>query len=201
MSLVKMCLSSPVLQQQQQHHQSFQTISRRDVGTTLKVTPYINEGNTVLLDIEQEVSSISGDTSSAADIITNQRKIQTTILAGSGEIVVLGGLISNSINETSRKVPLLGDIPLLGYLFRNNSSSVEKVNLLVFIRPTIIRSDEAIRRATESRYRDIYADQTEHRKKHKSLYADTQKILPSWEEQLRRSLREAELDNAPPSGD
>lgn len=175
----------------------FQTISRRDVGTTLKVTPYINEGNTVLLDIEQEVSSISGDTSNAADIITNQRKIQTTILAGNGEIVVLGGLISNTINETARKVPLLGDIPLLGYLFRNNSSEVQKVNLLVFIRPTIIRTNETIRRATESRYRRIYEDQIRYRKKRRAIYGDTQRIFPSWEEQLQRNLIDADLGDIP----
>ena len=172
----------------------FQTISRRDVGTTLKVTPYINEGDTVLLEIEQEVSSLSGAaTGNAADIITNQRKIQTSILAANKQIVVLGGLIANNVEENRSKVPILGSIPLLGALFRSSSLDLEQTNLLVFIRPTIIRNNEDIARETESRYRSIRNTQEAGYQRFGRKRRENFERLPAWEEQLRLQLEAAGL--------
>ena len=172
----------------------FQTISRRDVGTTLKVTPYINEGDTVLLEIEQEVSSLSGAaTGNAADIITNQRKIQTSILAANKQIVVLGGLIANNVEENRSKVPILGSIPLLGALFRSSSLDLEQTNLLVFIRPTIIRNNEDIAKETESRYRSIRKTQEAGYQRFGRKRRENFERLPAWEEQLRMQLEAAGL--------
>ena len=111
----------------------FQTIQRENVGITLTVKPHVNEGDSVVLDIEQEVSSLTG--LEATDLITNERKIQTKVLARDGRVVVLGGLIKDDVQDRSQKVPLLGDIPVLGRLFRNDAAQVIKTNLLIFIRP------------------------------------------------------------------
>jgi general secretion pathway protein D len=123
------------------------------------VTPQVNEGDSVVLDIEQEVNSLTGATvlasAAAADLITNERKIQTKVLAADGRIVVLGGLIKDDVQSTEQRVPLLGDIPLLGRLFRNDAVSVTKTNLLIFIRPTIIRDDRQLAGATALKYRFI----------------------------------------------
>lgn len=138
----------------------FQTIQREDVGITLKVKPQINEGNAVVLQIEQEVSSISND-AQAADIITDKRSIKTNVLARDGQIVVLGGLIEDRIRESEQKVPLLGDIPLLGVLFRSKSSNVDKANLMVFIHPTILRDRDTADRYTASKYNYLRAIQSD----------------------------------------
>ena len=119
----------------------FQTIQRENVGVTLQVTPQINEGDSVVMDIVQEVSSISQQVLSASDVITNERKIETKVLAKDGDIVVLGGLVKDDVQDSQQGVPLLSDIPVLGRLFRSDVVSVTKSNLLVFIRSTIIRDD------------------------------------------------------------
>ena len=129
----------------------FQTIQRQDVGITLKIKPQINEGDAVVMQIEQEVSSIASD-AQASDIITNKRSIKTNVLAQDGQIVVLGGLIEDRIRQSVQKVPLLGDIPLLGYLFRSTSSNVEKANLMVFIHPRILRDSGITDSYTSSKY-------------------------------------------------
>ena len=116
----------------------FQTIERQSVGVTLKVTPQVNEGDSVVLDIVQEVSSISAQILAASDVITNERKIETKVLANDSDIVVLGGLVKDDVQDSTQGVPLLSSIPLLGRLFRNDVVTVTKSNLLVFIRPTII---------------------------------------------------------------
>ncbi len=107
----------------------FQTIERENVGITLTVTPHINEGDAIVLDIEQEVSSLSGlsVTQTASDIITNERKIQTKVLAVDGRVVVLGGLIKDDVQDAQQKVPLLGDIPYLGRLFRSDGGEGDKI--------------------------------------------------------------------------
>ncbi|WP_116368640.1 type II secretion system secretin GspD [Parahaliea mediterranea] len=167
----------------------FQTIERENVGITLTVTPHINEGDSVVLDIAQEVSSLTGASSvvNATDIITNERKLQTKVLAADGNIVVLGGLIKDDVQDGSQKVPLLGDIPLLGRLFRNDSERVVKTNLLIFIRPTIIRDDKALAGATAEKYRYIRAQQALRRERG-MLYLDDESIpvLPEWEEQIKQ---------------
>jgi len=167
----------------------FQTIERENVGITLTVTPHINEGDSVVLDIAQEVSSISnsGATLIASDIITNERKLQTKVLAGNNKVVVLGGLIKDDVQDGSQKVPLLGDIPLLGRLFRSDAVSVTKTNLLVFIRPTIIRDDRALAGATAEKYRYI-RDQQQARKERGLMFLDDDyvPVLPEWKDQLQQ---------------
>ncbi len=167
----------------------FQTIERQNVGITLTVTPHINEGDSVVLDIAQEVSSLTGASSvlNASDLITNERKLQTKVLASDGNVVVLGGLIKDDVQDGGQKVPLLGDIPLLGRLFRNDSERITKTNLLIFIRPTIIRDDRALAGATAEKYRYI-RDQQALRKERGMMYLDDDSIpmLPEWEEQLRQ---------------
>lgn len=119
----------------------FTTVTRQDVGLTLRVTPHIHDGNVVRLEIYQESSDLVADSGVAtADVTTTKRSIKTTILADDGETIVLGGLVEDDINESQSKVPLLGDIPIMGRLFRSTRTSHEKRNLMVFLQPTIIRN-------------------------------------------------------------
>lgn len=134
----------------------FTTIEREDVGLTLRVTPTISDGDLVRLDIEQEISSIADAVTQASDIITNKRQIKTAVLADNGETIVLGGLINDNYRTQTSKVPLLGDIPGLGFLFRSTQRTVEKTNLLVFLRPTILRNKEAAREASEYKYNSLW---------------------------------------------
>jgi general secretion pathway protein D len=143
----------------------FQTIQREDVGISLTVTPHVNAGDSILLDLVQEVSSLSGTSGGASDIITNQRKFETQLLAGDGEIIVLGGLIEEDVQQGEQRVPLLGSIPLIGQLFRSNTTDLRKQNLMVFIRATIIRDDKAMIGATAEKYRYIREQQIEQRKR------------------------------------
>ena len=167
----------------------FQTIERQNVGITLTVTPQINEGDSVVLDILQEVNSLTGATlvasAAAADLITNERKIQTKVLAADGRVVVLGGLIKDDVQSTEQRVPLLGDIPFLGRLFRNDAVSVTKTNLLIFIRPTIIRDDRQLAGATAQKYRYIRDQQTIQRDEGLMFFGEESvPVLPDWEEQI-----------------
>ena len=131
----------------------FRTIERRDVGVRLEVRPQINEGDTIRLTIRQEVSSVAGTVSASSnELITNQREISTTVLADNGEIIVLGGLIEQDRQENVSGVPGLSGIPGLGRLFRSEGESVVERNLMVFIRPTIIRSEADMRDATGRSY-------------------------------------------------
>jgi general secretion pathway protein D len=145
----------------------FQTIERQNVGITLTVTPHINEGDAVVLDVEQEVSSLSGlsVTQTASDIITNERKIQTKVLAVDGQIVVLGGLIKDDTQNAQQKVPLLGDIPYVGRLFRSDAETVTKTNLMVFLRTTIVRDNQQLIGASAEKYHYIRERQQELRDK------------------------------------
>jgi len=167
----------------------FQTIERQNVGITLTVTPHINDGDAIVLDIEQEVSSLSGlsVTNSASDIITNERKIQTKVLAVDGRVVVLGGLIKDDVQDAQQKIPLLGDIPYLGRLFRSDGEKVTKSNLMVFIRSTIIRDNQQLAGATAEKYRYI-RDQQAARKDKGLTYLDDANLpmLPEWEEQMKQ---------------
>ena len=164
----------------------FQTIQRENVGVTLQVTPQINEGDSVVMDIVQEVSSISQQVLSASDVITNERKIETKVLAKDGDIVVLGGLVKDDIQDSQQGVPLLSDIPVLGRLFRSDVVSVTKSNLLVFIRSTIIRDDADLAGATAEKYRYIREQQRERRAQGLRFLDDNvMPVLPSWEDRLR----------------
>ncbi len=166
----------------------FQTIERQNVGITLRVTPHINEGDYVVLDISQEVSSLTGALSLlASDIVTNERKIETKILVGDGRTVVLGGLIKEDLQDGQQKVPFLGDIPWLGRLFRSDSVSLTHSNLMVFIKPTIIREDKKLEGATAEKYRYIRAQQQLRLDAGIKFMDEVDiPILPEWEEQIKQ---------------
>jgi len=166
----------------------FQTIQRENVGITLRVTPQINDGDSVVLDIEQEVSSITGASSQVAtDLITSERKVQTKVLTSDGRVVVLGGLIKDDVQESKEKVPLLGSIPLLGRLFRSDGVSLTKTNLMVFIRTTIIRDDEQLEGATAQKYKYIRAQQQRSRERGVQFMDDeVLPVLPEWEQQIKQ---------------
>jgi len=134
----------------------FQTIERRDVGTTLRVRPQVSESGTVRLQIFQEVSSVQ-DTRLASGIITNRRAIESNVLVDDGQIIVLGGLIEERIDGAVGKVPGLGDVPVVGQLFRYDSRKRVKTNLLVFLRPVVIRDGEGAYSVTADRYDYIRA--------------------------------------------
>lgn len=129
----------------------FQTVDREDVGITLKITPQINEGDSVQLKIDQTVSDLTA-TSIGGQPVTDNREITTNILAKSGEIVVLGGLIDNSLTESEQQVPVLGSIPLIGNLFKYRSTTNTKRNLMVFIQPSILRDSETAKHYTNEQY-------------------------------------------------
>jgi general secretion pathway protein D len=133
----------------------FETIQREEVGTILKVTPHINEGNSVQLKIEQEDSSPGAKLTDSADISTNKRSIKTTVLIEDGGIIVLGGLMSDTVTQSEDRVPVLGAIPLLGNLFKSRSGSRQKKNLLVFIRPKILRDADATESTSENKYEEM----------------------------------------------
>lgn len=135
----------------------FTTIERQDVGITLKVIPHIGEGGAVRLEVEQEVSAVvpSAEGINSADLITNKRSIKTTILADDAQTIVLGGLIQDDVKRTVSKVPLLGDIPLLGHLFRATSNSKTKRNLLVFLRPTLLKDSASAAELSQRHYESI----------------------------------------------
>lgn len=139
--------------------QAFSSIQRQDVGVQLRIRPQINEGDTLKLDIEQEVSSIGGRVEDAADLITDMRSVRTSVMVENGQLVVLGGLIDDQLRTRTQSVPLLGNLPGLGRLFRYDRSESEKRNLMVFLRPVIIRNAEAQERATADPYNRMRAIQ------------------------------------------
>jgi general secretion pathway protein D len=139
---------------------AFRTVQRQNVGIQLEVTPQINDGGAVKLAIRQEVSSIAGPVSNNfSDLILNKREIQTTVTVDDGQIIALGGLLDDNERRTLEKIPLLGDLPGLGQLFRSRSRTRSKTNLMVFIRPTILRSEAEARALAERRYNYVRAQQ------------------------------------------
>jgi general secretion pathway protein D len=161
----------------------FQSVDRKEVGIKLKVTPQINEGDAVQLLIEQEVSSISGATS--VDVIINKREIKTSVIVDDGGTIVLGGLIDEDVQESVSKVPLLGDIPILGHLFKSTSTTVRKRNLMVFIRPTIIRDGVTMNEISHKKYQYIRAQQLKRQADGIPLMPNTNgPSLPDWDDKL-----------------
>jgi general secretion pathway protein D len=161
----------------------FQTVDRQEVGIKLRVTPQVNEGNAVQLTIEQESSSVSGNT--GVDIAINKREIKTTVMADSGDTVVLGGLIDEDVQESVQKVPLLGDIPIIGHLFKSTSNSTRKRNLMVFLRATIVRDASLMTEISETKYNYIRADQIRKQEEGLSLMSnENMPILPEWQDNL-----------------
>jgi general secretion pathway protein D len=136
----------------------FQTIERKDVGITLKIKPQISEGDTVRLQISQEVSSVD-NSSNPAGIITNKRSVDSTVLVNDGQIVVIGGLIQDTVSDGVNKVPGLGDLPLIGSLFRYTTRSRKKTNLMIFLRPTVLRTAARADSITDERYKYIMGEQ------------------------------------------
>lgn len=135
----------------------YTTVERKDVGVTLKVIPHIGENGTVRLEIEQEVSNVQASKGQAADLITNKRAIKTAVLAEHGQTVVLGGLVSDDVEFNRQGIPGLSSIPYLGRLFRSDTRSNVKRNLLVFIHPTIVGDANDVRRLSQQRYSQLYS--------------------------------------------
>lgn len=138
----------------------FQTIQRQDVGITLRVTPQINEGNAVQLKIEQEVSSLNKTASSGtSDIVTNKRVIKTTVMVDDGKTIVLGGLLDETLDQVHQKVPILGDLPFIGALFRSTQTVKVKRNLMIFLKPSIVRDAATQAQLTSEKYNFLRAQQ------------------------------------------
>jgi general secretion pathway protein D len=137
----------------------FRTTSRQEVGIKLEVTPQINEGSSVVLQIKIEVSGVAGVPMSGIDIITNKRAIETTALVDNNQIIVLGGLVDEDTQDSISKVPILGSVPILGKLFQSSSSTTVKKNLMVFLRPTIITNSESAISTSNDKYNYIKARQ------------------------------------------
>ena len=140
----------------------FTTIQRKDVGITLTVTPHIHDGKVVRLEVAQEVSNLvlsslaAVSTDTLSDVVTNKRTIQTTVLVDDRQTIVLGGLIQDDLQNTEKRVPLLGDIPWLGKLFRNTEKKHTKRNLLVFLRPTVLHTAEEVDASTNRKYEKVW---------------------------------------------
>ncbi len=137
----------------------FTTVNREDVGVELTVTPSIHDGTSVRLDVAQQITNVLATPvggSAFADVVTSKRTIETTVLAEDRQTIVLGGLIQDDVNESNSKVPLLGDIPVLGNLFKARSKTKAKTNLLVFLRPTVIRSEKEASRVTKDKYNAVW---------------------------------------------
>jgi general secretion pathway protein D len=137
----------------------FRTTSRQEVGIKLEITPQINEGSSVILNIKQEVSGVAGVITSGIDLITNKRVIETTVLVDNQQIIVLGGLIDEDTQETISKVPVLGSIPIIGKLFQSSSSTVVQRNLMVFLKPTILIDSATSQELSSEKYNYIKARQ------------------------------------------
>jgi len=133
----------------------FQTIQREQIGVKLAITPQINEGDSLLLKINQEISNIAQSAQGAVDLITNQRIVETTVIVDNGQVLVLGGLLEDVMRESEQRVPVLGRIPGLGALFRSRKTDLVKTNLLIFIRPTILRDASHTTLETNAKYNQI----------------------------------------------
>jgi len=174
----------------------FQTVERENVGITLKITPQINEGDSVILAISQEVSNVQGTAALNSNVITSERKIDTKVLANNGQTIVLGGLIEDNVTEEVQKVPVLGDIPVLGALFRSTAVNVGKKHLVVFLKPTIVRDNRTMDRATASKYKYIRKMQIEEINGGVDLIDDgSLPLLPEWQQQIEQ-LQQLQQEDA-----
>ena len=137
----------------------FQTIKRENVGVKLKIKPKINQGDAITLSISQEVSSVANQSTVTSDIVTNTRTIQTSVIANDKDLIILGGLIDDQLVDNHEKVPFLGDLPVIGGAFRYTKSTIQKRNLMVFIRPTIIRDAAMLESLSHEKYQFLRAQQ------------------------------------------
>lgn len=133
----------------------FQTINREQIGVKLSITPQINDGDSLVLEISQEISNIAQSAAGAVDLITNQRIIETTVIVNDGEILVLGGLLEDVLRESDQRVPVLGSIPFLGALFRSKKTETFKTNLMIFVRAEIMRDTADTSFQTNSKYHSV----------------------------------------------
>ncbi|MGK6355982.1 type II secretion system secretin GspD [Sphingomonas sp. DT-207] len=150
----------------------YNTIERKDVGITLRILPRVNAGDTIRLQVNQEASSIAASTvPNASDLITNRRAINTTVLADNGETIVLGGLISDDYQDVRRQVPVLGDIPIVGELFKSRRETRQKRTLFIFLRPRILRDGADAAAAAKEKYAKLRADEMENNRRSSLLLA------------------------------
>ncbi|WP_044622126.1 type II secretion system secretin GspD [Photobacterium gaetbulicola] len=162
----------------------FQTVERKEVGIKLNVTPQINEGDSVQLKIEQEVSNVLG-ADGAVDVRFSKRQLTTNVLVQDGQMLALGGLIQEQTNESEQKIPILGDIPVLGHLFKSTNTTTAKTNLMVFIKPTIIRDGVTADGITQRKYNYIRAEQLYKADKGLRLMPETAiPVLPKYGEDI-----------------
>ncbi|MCG3864332.1 type II secretion system secretin GspD [Photobacterium sp. Ph5] len=161
----------------------FTTVERKDVGIQLKVTPQINEGDSVQMKIEQVVSQVA-DANGAVDIRFDKRELTTSVLVKDGNMIALGGLMQEKTLESEQKVPILGDIPVLGALFRSTNNQTEKTNLMVFIRPTILRDGMSADGLTQRKYNYIRAQQLYQADKGMRLMDADMPVLPKYGEDM-----------------
>lgn len=171
----------------------FQTINREQIGVKLTITPQINETDSLVLDISQEISSIAQSAAGAVDLITNQRTIETTVIVDDGEILVLGGLLEDALRESDQRVPILGSIPLIGALFRVRKTDKIKTNLMIFIRATILRDSSQTALETNAKYNLMRDFQRLQQDRGVQLMPNEQRpILPPLDEMTNTGGNEAE---------
>ncbi len=172
----------------------FQTIQRKDVGLTLTVTPHINSGDTVRLDIHQEVSNLLPPVQGAVDLVTNKREIKTTVMVKDNSLLVLGGLISDNVKDSVQKVPALGDIPLIGNLFRYRSNDHTKQDLMVFLHPRILRDAATEASVSGEKYNFLRTEQLQMRESNETITPRGQQpMLP----EVHDFMKSPALDVAP----
>jgi general secretion pathway protein D len=157
----------------------FTTIERKDVGLKFKITPQINRGETVNLKIDQETSNVASSSAGAADLITNKRHITTNVMVEDGQMLVLGGLIEDNYRDSVSKVPLLGDIPVLGNIFRSSSTSKAKQNLMVFIHPVIIADAKSADAYTRRKYQTMQQQQQRSNVEGRGVLREGPALLPA----------------------
>ena len=170
----------------------FQTIQREQIGVKLSITPQINEGDSMVLEISQEISNIA-QSAAAVDLITNQRIVETTVIVDDGQILVLGGLLEDQLRESDQRVPVLGSIPVLGALFRARTTEKVKTNLMIFIRPTILRDAATTAIETNQKYNMIRDIQQRNDTGVQLMPNESRPILPPLEEYTRDTATD---DNA-----
>ncbi|MGA9333066.1 MAG: hypothetical protein WBV39_02195, partial [Rudaea sp.] len=172
----------------------FQTIQRKDVGLTLTVTPHVNSGDSVRLDIHQEVSNLLPPVQGAVDLVTNKRELKTTVLVKDDSLLVLGGLISDNVKDSVQKVPALGDIPLIGNLFRYRSNDHLKQNLMVFLHPKILLDAATEASVSQEKYNFLRTEQLQMRENRETITPRGQQpMLP----EVHDFLASPALDVAP----
>jgi general secretion pathway protein D len=177
----------------------FQTIQRKDVGLTLGITPQINEGDTVTLQLDLEVSSLSSGSAGASDLITNKRTITNTVSVESGQILVLGGLIDDNLQESERGIPFLRSIPFIGSLFSSRSVNKQKRNLMVFIHPVILRGPTEMDYYTNKKYDSIRSSQIEAAKGPVRLIGGQRPVLEAFDKREKDLKPTPTESTAPPS--